>query len=40
MDLAPHGLDLVGFLLDEPLVTVAALLQNAFTPTRSTTARP
>ena len=28
MDLAPHGLDLVGFLLDEPLVTVAALLQN------------
>ncbi len=28
MDLAPHGLDLVGFLLDEPLVTVAALLQH------------
>ena len=28
MDLAPHGLDLVGFLLDEPLETVAALLQN------------
>ena len=28
MDLAPHGLDLVGFLLDEPLVTVAALMQN------------
>ncbi len=28
MDLAPHGLDLVDFLLDEPLVTVAALLQN------------
>ncbi len=28
MDLAPHGLDLVGFLLDEPLVIVAALLQN------------
>ena len=28
MDLAPHGLDLVGFLLDEPIETVAALLQN------------
>ena len=28
MDLAPHGLDLVEFLLDEPLVTVAALLQH------------
>ena len=28
MDLAPHGLDLVGFLLDEPLVNIAALLQN------------
>ena len=27
MDLAPHGLDLVDFLLDEPLVRVAALTQ-------------
>ena len=28
MDLAPHGLDLVEFLLDEPIDTVKALLQN------------
>lgn len=28
MDLAPHGLDLAGFLLDEPLVSVAALTQS------------
>ena len=27
MDLAPHGLDLAGFLLDEPLVAVAAMTQ-------------
>ncbi len=27
MDLAPHGLDLAGFLLDEPLTDVVALLQ-------------
>lgn len=28
MDLAPHGLDLAGFLLDEPLTDVVALLQS------------
>ena len=27
MDLAPHGLDLVGFLLDEPILDVSALTQ-------------
>ena len=27
MDLAPHGLDLAGFLLDEPLAAVAAMTQ-------------
>ena len=27
MDLAPHGLDLAGFLLDEPLTAVAAMTQ-------------
>ena len=27
MDLAPHGLDLAGFLLDEPLLSVAAMTQ-------------
>ncbi len=28
MDLAPHGLDLVDFLLDEPVVDLAALMQS------------
>ncbi|KQT76924.1 Gfo/Idh/MocA family oxidoreductase [Methylobacterium sp. Leaf466] len=28
MDLAPHGLDLVDFLLDEPIVDIAALTQS------------